>query len=193
MIGSKNLMSVEDDQLRQMVMAVANEEVSPKHVSTIAIPLFEGRYAESNPRLTGVGWLFSEDRPTKKPRVLMSESTVGNMSATQPNCERNSADQSPSPSKSSNPLSLSRRYAGHLGQAACHRESTEFEAALKQMSIDGFLDFPFKFLEGKTPRESSSSNPAMKTKLLAICFIGKGWEARCSRTETSYSCTRPWG
>ncbi len=174
MIGSKNLMSVEDDQLRQMVMAVANEEVSPKHVSTIAIPLFEGRYAESNPRLTG-GWMALFGRQTdKEPRVLMSESTVGNMSAT--------------PAKLREEFGLTNRqvlqkvptpYHYHvatqviLAKPLAIESRQEFEAALKQMSIDGFLDFPFKFLEGKTPRESSS-NPAMKTKLLAILLHWEG-------------------
>ncbi len=77
LITGSRLLAVNSEMMRDMFLAITNEEVPPKAMYVIAVPVFSDQFPESRPRASGQ-WMALMGKQTDKPaRLFVIEPKCG--------------------------------------------------------------------------------------------------------------------
>jgi len=176
LVSSTSLIPMKPDSVREMLSALTGEEVPPKSAYMLVKPVLGEEFAEYRPRQAGQ-WIVYYGRQTDKPpRIVMIEPTRGYQQAwTKSIAEELGLPESSRTVLQSLPNSplLFISATVQVDKMPPNDLAPAFNAAVRELDKQLFLDFPLPMLNGGTP-SSCTGDAAYKTELAAFLLF---WQA----------------
>jgi len=176
LVSSTNLIPIKPDSVRELLTALTGEEVPPKSAFMIAKPVLAENFAAYRPRQAGQ-WIGYYGRQTDKPpRVVMIEPTCGYQQEWSKSIVEElglaGANRQVLQTLPNSPL-LFISATVQVDTMPPNEMAPEFNAAVRELDKQLFLDFPLPMLNGGTPR-SCAGSAVYKTELAAFLLF---WQA----------------
>ncbi len=176
LVSSTSLIPMKPESVRELLNALTGEEVPPKSAYMLVKPVLGEEFAEYRPRQAGQ-WIVYYGRQTDKPpRIVMIEPTRGYQQAwTKSIVEELGLPESSRTVLQSLPNSplLFISATVQVDKMPPNDLAPAFNAAVRELDKQLFLDFPLPMLNGGTP-SSCANDPVYKTELAAFLLF---WQA----------------
>ncbi|MCY2975554.1 MAG: hypothetical protein NTW52_12905 [Planctomycetota bacterium] len=176
LVSSTSLIPMKPESVRELLNALTGEEVPPKSAYMLVKPVLGEEFAEYRPRQAGQ-WIVYYGRQTDKPpRIVMIEPTRGYQQAwTKSIVEELGLPESSRTVLQSLPNSplLFISATVQVDKMPPNDLAPAFNASVRELDKQLFLDFPLPMLNGGTP-SSCANDPVYKTELAAFLLF---WQA----------------
>jgi tetratricopeptide (TPR) repeat protein len=176
LVSSTSLIPMKPESVRELLNVLTGEEVPPKSAYMLVKPVLGEEFAEYRPRQAGQ-WIVYYGRQTDKPpRIVMIEPTRGYQQAwTKSIVEELGLPESSRTVLQSLPNSplLFISATVQVDKMPPNDLAPAFNASVRELDKQLFLDFPLPMLNGGTP-SSCANDPVYKTELAAFLLF---WQA----------------